>query len=89
MDYSERVEQVNDYDYSDEPLQAVVDRQRDIIELQAREIMRLRSVIHESKPNCQHGLPSDCCAICASSRRAQYAPGENGHQAFGTGKQSW
>jgi len=64
MDYSERVEQVNDYDYSDEPLQAVVDRLRDIIELQASEIMTLQARIaeldREAQSVPQPAIPQDC-----------------------------
>jgi len=43
--YTDAAERANDYDYSDEPLQAVVDRQRDVIELMAREIARLQKCV--------------------------------------------
>lgn len=81
MDYSARIEKANDYDYSDEPIQAVVDRQRDIIELQARQIMALQAKIAEmerkaqSVPqpalNCEHDLPRGCCAICAEQKERE------------------
>ena len=44
--YAHRVEKASEYDYSDAPQQAVIDRLRDVVELQAREIMRLQAVIH-------------------------------------------
>ena len=44
--YTHRVEKASEYDYSDEPQQAVIDRLRDVVELQSREITRLQAVIH-------------------------------------------
>lgn len=77
MDYSHRVKQANDYDYSDEPMQAIIDRQRDIIELQAREIVRLQEHARELESKLEIvNLPL-------------YAPDKTGHSAWTGTAQSW
>ncbi len=67
-------EQENDREYSDGPMQATIDHLRDVIELQAREILRLQRCIR---------------SLELERTQPVYVPGKEDHEPFDGVARSW